>query len=279
MKKKHINVNIENQVDLFNEREASLTAEAALVLPMFLFGILFFLYFFQILYLQDSIQSSMTEAGKFISRYGKLTEEEETSDLAYRLLLRQRFFEYLDEETINKSCIVGGTAGISFLPSEIFKEDAEINIVAVYQIRFPIPFFGEKIMEIKQQVKTRAFVGKPMKNAKETADGNQKGEDEDFLVYITENASVYHKNENCTHLRLSIMEIEKSQLKTIRNENGGKYKACEKCIRGAEAEENVYVAKEGDRYHVSLSCSGLKRTVYTVEYSMVKDKRKCSRCG
>ena len=35
------------------QKKASLTVEASLVLPMFIFAVLFFLYFFQFLYLQD----------------------------------------------------------------------------------------------------------------------------------------------------------------------------------------------------------------------------------
>lgn len=259
--------------------EASLTVEAALVLPVFLFGILFFLYFFQVLFLQDSIQSGITEAGKFISRYQYLLQEEEVSALTKQLILRQRFFEYLDEESINVSCIVGGINGISLGESKIMEKNDEIEITACYVVQFPVPFFGEKRSLIWQKVHTRAFTGKEMKKEQGRHLNETEQLQDDTLVYITENGAVYHRNEECTHLRLSITAIEKGELVSARNEGGGKYKSCEKCVKREIEKNEYYITREGDKYHLSLSCSGLKRTVYSVYYSEVKNKQKCSRCG
>lgn len=262
-----------------HKKNAVLTVEAAFVLPIFLFAVLFFLYFFQLLYLQDSIQSGITEAGKFVSRYGELTEEKEGSNPAKLLILKQRFYQYLDRETVNENCIVGGIYGISLGTSRLMETEDEIEITAIYQIQFPIPFFGNKTSTVIQRVRTRAFVGRDMKNLSDVGDGEPESGAEDFLVYVAENGTVYHRNENCTHLKLTIISIAKEQLESARNENGGKYKPCEKCIGNHKAEETVYIAREGDRYHNSLSCSGLKRTIYAVYYSVVKDKKCCARCG
>lgn len=266
------------------EKKGAITAEAALVLPMFLFAVLFFLYFFQLLYLQDSIQGGITEAGKALSRCQPVTElaqepEKELTDVAKQVFLKQRFYEYLDEETINESCIAGGRYGINLDMSKLSETEAEddIEITALYQIQFPIPFFGNQTSLVLQRVHTRAFVGKEMK--KLSRKENTAEEAEDCIVYITENGMVYHKNENCSHLRLTITEIAAEQLGDARNENGGKYKPCEKCTENASPESIVYITREGDRYHNCLSCSGLKRTVYAVRYSEVKDRIRCSRCG
>lgn len=70
-----------------------------------------------------------------------------------------------------------------------------------------------------------------------------------------------------------------SELNSLRNESGGKYHACEKCVHGSSKGSNVYITDQGDRYHNSLTCSGLKRTVYTARISEVPGKRACSKCG
>ena len=88
---------------------------------------------------------------------------------------------------------------------------------------------------------------------------------------------VYHRDYHCTHLELSIHMVLQSEIESLRNEGGGKYHPCQHCIKGAGG--GVYITDTGDRYHSSLSCSGLKRTIYAVPLSEVAGKGACSRCG
>jgi len=263
------------------QKSASLTVEASLVLPIFVFAVLFFLYFFQFLFLMDTIQSGITEAGSYISRYEKVAGEKEMSVVAKQVAAKQKFYQYLNKGNINTSCVAGGIYGINVGISEGIDGQQEIEITATYQVQFPIPFWGEKTSYVTQKVKTRAFVGLAMKKQVGRSDeaGEEEGVPEDIRVYITENGIVYHRSETCTHLKLSISGICTGQIENARNEKGARYKPCEKCVKKGKTENEVYIARDGDCYHNSLTCSGLKRTIYCVSLSEVVGKRKCSRCG
>ena len=57
------------------------------------------------------------------------------------------------------------------------------------------------------------------------------------------------------------------------------YTACRLCGGEPGLFSYYYVTEEGERYHTSLSCSGLKRTVYLVRLSEAEGRTACSRCG
>lgn len=97
-------------------------------------------------------------------------------------------------------------------------------------------------------------------------------------VYITETGSVYHTSTECTHLNLSIKAVSQGEIGRLRNQNKGRYHACEKCIGNSQRSDTVYITDEGDRFHNSINCSGLKRTVKMVDIEDISNMRECSRC-
>ena len=107
----------------------------------------------------------------------------------------------------------------------------------------------------------------------------EEGIGDNELVYVTETGIVYHRNYQCTYLEPSVRSVAKTQLGELRNSSGGIYHLCERCGWMPGNDGNCYVTDYGDRYHTSLSCSGLKRKVYTVPLSEVKGKGACSKCG
>ncbi len=109
-----------------------------------------------------------------------------------------------------------------------------------------------------------------------SGEGGGEGSMEDPIVYVAENGTVYHLSRSCSHLDLSIRPIDRGDVDNARNAGGGKYKPCEICGGGSGT---VYITDEGDRYHSSLTCSGLKRTIYEMRLSEVGNRRLCSRCA
>jgi len=97
------------------------------------------------------------------------------------------------------------------------------------------------------------------------------------IAFITKNGTVYHRNRNCTYLNPSVKAVFYEDLKEKRNENGAIYYACEKCGNGKKTV--VYITEQGTKYHTSLECSGLKRTIYSILLSEVGGRLPCSKCG
>jgi len=147
------------------------------------------------------------------------------------------------------------------------------NIVSVSAYTDSYLFVPEQIAEadIMFTATRRAWTGRILVSE----EGSE--EEAQTYVYVAENASVYHVSAKCTHLKLSIKQTSFSALSYLRNESGSSYKPCEKCC-GEQIPSDVYITSEGDKYHCSSACSGLKR-VYELVPLTECDLPACSRCA
>jgi hypothetical protein len=185
--------------------------------------------------------------------------------------------DYIDVEDINQSCIQGGYAGIHTYLSSFMEEGDTIDIILVYKVKLPLLFIEVDGMPMVQRVRLRGWSGTKAALKGDTEESTEDSE----IVYITEHGSVYHLNKECSHLKLSIKEVRIEDIKELRNNAGGKYKECEICDEYEMESENhpIYITDYGDRYHKSLGCSGLKRTIKAIPKSEVGDRSPCKRCG
>lgn len=256
---------------------ASLTLEAALVLPLFFFGVLSILYFTDMVTLQVRLLGGIRETGRTlaVAAAGKgivgMEEGEELglagisiSSLYAKQSIRREAGE-LPEQVLE--------GDISLLGSS-FLEEEMIDLKVSGRMKIPVPFFSIKSIRFWQRGRVRAWTGRdPGADGTETSDG---GEGAGF-VYVTVSGSVYHKDESCTHIKLSIHQVSLDRVKELRSADGSKYYPCS-CYQQS-ASETVYITREGNRYHSSLECSGLKRSVRKVPLSEAEHLRACSRCG
>lgn len=299
--------------------KASITIEAALVLPIFIYAMICFLYFFQMMQFYGRIQYALSEMGREASKFAYIYEEvfldkenkdekeegekeyneeqgesynsstnandgsgNETRDfnIIHELIegsyFKRKLHDYLKEEELDKSCIKGGMNGIYTYLSDFMKDGKTIDIIAEYKIKIPVLFFDIGEMNVIQRVHVRGFTG--WKEDGDTDDGKENDNEE--LVYVTKFGTVYHKNLTCTHLKFSISLVPYEQVAYERNEAGGKYNRCHTCVKGDSEVEGreVYIAKTGDRYHLTLNCSGLKRLVSQIPISEVEGRTPCKRC-
>ncbi|MCF0133318.1 MAG: hypothetical protein HUJ72_05585, partial [Blautia sp.] len=99
------------------------------------------------------------------------------------------------------------------------------------------------------------------------------------MVYVADNGTVYHTDPECSYIKISIEQISGAAVDYYRNENGEKYSACEICSRHQEPGTCVYITGQGDRYHNSAACSGLKRSGRLVRMEDCGNMGACSRCS
>ncbi len=201
-------------------RRASLTIEASIVIPLFLFFAITFMSFINLTHKELTSQTELDNKVRNMSRYASVTN----------------------------------------LSKDVFLSNS-------YEWKFP--YFPGDVFNIKvyQHCKSRAWIGARIKDST-----NEQ------IVYVTETGSVYHKIPTCSHIKLSIETTSYSGVKEKRNAYGGKYSPCEMCGKNAKYSSVLYITRTGDRYHTSISCSGLKRSVKGVKISQVSSLGKCSRC-
>ncbi len=207
-------------------RSASLTVEAAFVLPIFIMAVI-------------CISSMMNMYSSTLDKMASLRDSAQVAASAAGLSDEELWIKLTDNADYK----------IFFLPSAFNTSDIRCIGAA------------------------RAWTGRDEQSA--SGDGLESY----TYVYVTESGSVYHISSTCTHINLSIHSASVSEISELRNESGGRYTACEICIEDENVSGSVYITNEGNRYHDSLSCSGLKRTVRMVEISKVNGLRLCSRCA
>lgn len=106
---------------------------------------------------------------------------------------------------------------------------------------------------------------------------NQYNEIDEY-VYITDNGRVFHRSRSCSHLKITMSIIDANDIRDARNENGERYKKCDYCCRNGTT-GILFITNQGNKYHTNANCSGLKRSVKTVNIKDVGGRPPCSTCG
>jgi len=270
---------------LNREVSAGMTVEASVLLPLFLFFFLNLGCAIELIRLHGNLQLALWETGSRLALYGYVLDsgetpaDEEREDVWWKGLagavlapayVKSQLIDILGEAYLEQSPLAYGTESLKLWESEIFGAEDEVDIIVTYSVSPLHSLSGFSPFRMANRYYAHIWNGYRLPDT---------AEEESVTVFLTENGQVYHLNRNCTHLQLSIHQILSVELEGIRNKHGGRYQPCEKCAEG-KCPAVLFVTDEGDRYHYSRKCSGLKRTVYsmTLEEAAVSF-RPCSRCG
>lgn len=254
-------INSTEKTSAFTSLKGSITVEAALALPVFFFAVLCLLYLFEIMAIQTAVYSGVQYAGKIAMQEGY------PLSVIVPGSIEEDIVNAIGADRLDRSIVVGGSAGIDCSRSYMSPRTGIGKIVADYKVSIPVPIFFIREIERTESIRIKAWTG----YEKEVFGGLDSE-----TVYITETGLVYHQDYHCTYLELSIRMVNASEVNALRNTDGAKYYACRLC-HGGES-NHVYLTDNGNKYHGSLSCSGLKRTVYAVPLSEVIGRGGCVRC-
>lgn len=147
------------------------------------------------------------------------------------------------------------------------KSSIENNIVdMVVEYKMKIPYIN-KYLSLVQRGRVREWTGEDITESK-------------VEVYITKTGDVYHKTRDCSYLIVKISKAYYSQIDELRNSSGGKYTKCLLCVKDKPQKNiGIFITEDGDKYHIDLKCSGIKRNLIAVDISQVGNRKLCSRCG
>ena len=260
---------------------ASITVEASIALPLFLFFFANIMMLFNIIKMQCDMEAALHQTGNemalmaFDERNVEAVAGLEDSGLDTALGAVSVFFakskveNYLVEELTK---VIVSEGRLDFLSSQIMMGNDYIDIVVGYKAHPLIPIIGFKEFPIEARYYGHAWTGYDISET-----GSREAQEEE-MVFITEHGEVYHKDIGCKHLRLGVRSIDYSSLKSERNADGAKFYPCEHCGNGV-AGGNVFITEYGNRFHTTVECPGLKRKIYTIPISEVGGRRPCSTCG
>lgn len=277
-RKKHGNLTLpRKRVNLCRRRtlffaplQASLTVEASIALPVFVICMAAVLQFGRVAETAGRLGNALCETAEQMAVYAGVSSYEDGNEA----VLHGLSAVYARTQVLGRAGDTGSIKNENFLLSSFLREGEMIDLVLTYRVKALVG--GVRIPGIFfiQRGSVRAWNGRSGSGG-----GNDGAEGTDTVqkVYVTEHGTVYHTDSNCSHIRLSIQQIAKGALDGMRNTYGEKYHACEKC--GKAAGSSVYITTDGNRYHSSLECGGLKRTVKEVPLDELGNLRPCSKCG
>ena len=280
-------LNLKNVFSLFKkinkDDSGSLSLEAAVSLPFFIFAIIALLSWLEIFRAYTDIETTMCQASRQVALFSgaysvssDYTDDDGLSGDYISMVLTDgyAYAKLMTNYTKNNGQSIKVTDGrlslLSLSQSHSSVSQGYIDYSLNYSAAPLINTFNLFDVPLYQRFYLHTWTGYSLSD-------NSVSQNDERIVYITETGTVYHLSKACSYLKLSITPVNASEIEDLRNSSGATYKPCELC--NPEKTGLLYITDYGDKYHCSLTCSGLKRTINEVPLSSVQDTMNCcSRC-
>lgn len=269
---------------------ASITVEASLVMPMFIFAIVSLIQIMIFMNIQLRVQSALYHQTIKVAGYSFLTESieqclpDEITGEDYRaavsivengvteLLVKYMVVSELGDDFFELPWIEGGKDGINV----IFSMDTgarNIDVILSYRLKPMYNFFGIGSVPVVARAGMSKWTG--VTRLDSSKDGESENADK---VYVTKSGTVYHIYKDCTYLSIDLTKIKYIDVDDKRNASGGKYYPCSTCVKNITNMEDVYISKYGEVYHVDDKCRTIYHNILEISSDELGDRRLCSKC-
>lgn len=253
----------------------SITVEASIILPLFIFSMLSLFLLGEGIRVKCIIYEGLVQTAEQMAQEAyieKIVDEKEGLGEIIKTArkgiscasAKKRLAELIDDRELVEKLVSGGMDGLKITQARLMADD-HVHVKLSYKIKARVPVIGGVEISCSEKVRQRAFIGYTKEND-EDSDG--------VYVYMTKTGRVYHDSRSCYHIKLTIFEVNERKLE----KSYSHLSPCELCAKGGRGDA-IYVTADGERYHYSLGCSGLKRTVYRVKKDECGSTDMCSECS
>ena len=260
---------------------ASMTVEAAMAFPIFIFAIALVLLTFRAMETMGRMQEVCEEICEDVCQYAytssrdvkELDPNNSPKDQALYTGISVGLGAYAAAKARDAADdrLLGM---IDFIDSDCMTDGETVTIVLKYHYDLPFSVLGQGSLKQTVTSSRRAWVGKKRGNG-----GASDGSEDDPLVYVGKNSTRYHLSSSCHYLSNNLKTVSAAQVESIRNSEGGKYRPCTVCCKNGSAEGSVYVMQSGSAYHTKRDCRAIIAYVKTVHLSEVESLGACSYCS
>lgn len=274
---------------------ASMTIEAALSLPLFVFFAISLMQPIQWLDRQRMVQTAVECFCEDLSQYAYVrkmlqeTSQEEPSETERQEKAGTGTWETEDMNRLLSSTAAGlwikGKAetyvdGVMVTKADVLDEQGDLWLELEYKERFPFFQALSGGTTMCAAAKRRAWIGLDGKLKEESSSAG--GEDQDAAsewVYVGAGMGRYHLYRDCHYISNQYLVVPLDEAVDMRNSYGRRLTACSRCGAGKGTNDSVYITSEGEHYHFSQSCSAMAAYVRRVQKKEVEHLGLCSYCA
>jgi len=267
-------------------RSASLTVEASFAFPVFFFAVMYLLQMFAVLRAELVIAEAGIASARDTAAFSYVAERLRDGDsvvadelfaLFDKKLIRDASFTALfytrcDNGVLKNAGVAQELGGI-WVDTKV--EGSAVRLTVYYRIKPPNPLLPNRQAYYSQRIVFRNWTGVGKKK--------EEGKEAEVtvpMVYLAENATVYHIYKDCTYIKINVTGVVSGKIREERNASGAKYYACEFCEPVLKGNGMVYITKYGTRYHAVSTCSAIERNPGECTLEEAKEKYPaCKKCS